>query len=273
MSTKTAHRIFTTWIFASLMAACGGSGPPAECPPNVHPAFCTARPGDGGGGGPVNDPAASAGLWEGSTSSGRQTFGAVLSDGTYWFFYTLIGDFSRIAGLAQGTATSAGGTLTSTNGLDFSLEGMGATTANILGTFVPQTSLSGTIRYPDESVSFTTSFTTLPSATLSQIAGNYRGEAAVVSAPTAESLSVTVNASGVIGGTTANGCNFAGTATPRTDVAAVFDITLTFSSRVCALGITTVRGIAIYDTNTGQLLSAAVNPGRTDGFLALVTKQ
>lgn len=117
VNTKAAHNIFTTCILASLLAACGGSGPPAECPPNVHPAFCAARPGDGSGG-PANDPAASAGLWQGSTSTGRQTFGALLGDGTYWFFYTLVANWAFIAGVGEGTATSAGGTLTFTNGRD-----------------------------------------------------------------------------------------------------------------------------------------------------------
>jgi hypothetical protein len=272
MNTKTARNIFATWIFASLMAACGGSGPSAECPPNVHPAFCAPRPGAGGGGGEVNDPTASAGLWQGSTSNGRQTFGALLSDGSYWIFYTLMGDSSRIAGVAEGTATSIGGTLTSTNGLDFSLEGMGVSTANIIATYVPRTSLSGTIGYPNQSVSFASSYVTVLPAALSQIAGSYRGEAAAASAPTTGSVSVTVSASGVIDGTSASGCNFTGAATPRTDVAA-FDLTVTFGGGACALGISTVRGIAIYDAITGQLLSAAVNTSRTDGFLALVTKQ
>ena len=271
MSTKTAHRIFIAWVFASLMAACGGSGPPAECPPNVHPAFCAASP-DGGGGG-SNDPAASAGLWEGSMSNGRQTFGALLSDGSYWFFYTLMNDFTLIGGVAEGTATSIGGRLASTNGLDFSLEGRGVTAADISGTFVPQTSLSGTIRYPDESVSFTSSYVTFPTATLAEIAGTYRGTSAIVSAPGIEAVSLTISAGGAISGTNGTGCNFTGAATPRTDVAGVFNITVTFGGRLCALGISTVRGIAIYDPTPGYLLTAAVNPGRTDSFLTSVLKQ
>lgn len=39
-----------------------------------------------------------------------------------------------------------------------------------------------------------------------------------------QGISVTISASGIIGGTSASGCNFTGSATPRTDVAAVFDL-------------------------------------------------
>lgn len=182
MNTKTAHKFFTACIFASWLVACGGGGPPAECPPNVHPAFCASAPGAGGGA--VNDPAASAGLWQGTTSNGRETFGALLSDGTYWFFYTLIGNPLFIAGVGEGTATSIGSTLTSTNGRDYNLEGRGVSSATLTATFVPQTSLSGTIRYPDETVSFTSSYRTFPPAALSQIAGSYRGTAAASASPT-----------------------------------------------------------------------------------------
>lgn len=254
------------------MVACGGSGPPAECPPNVHPAFCAGRP-DGGGGGGTSDPTASAGLWEGNMSNGRQTFGALLSDGSYWFFYTLMNDFTLIGGVAEGTATTIGGTVASTNGLDFSLEGTGVTSADITGNVRPQTSLSGTIRYPDRSVSFTSGYVTFPTATLAEVSGTYRGTSAIVSAPGTEAVSWTISAGGAISGTNGTGCNFTGSVTPRTDVAGVFNITVTFGGRLCALGISTVRGIAIYDPSPGHFLTAAVNPGRTDSFIASVVKQ
>jgi hypothetical protein len=271
VNTRTARSIFTTWIFASLLAACGGSGPPAECPPNVHPAFCALPPGSGGGG-EVNDPAASAGLWQGSTSNGRQAFAVLLSDGAYWFFYTVMGDPAFIAGVGEGTATSIGGTLTSTNGRDFNLEGQGVNPATLTATYVPQTSLSGTMRQPNQTMSFTTSYVTVPPAALSQITGSYRGDAAVIGASEAESINVTISSTGVIDGTSASGCNFTGAATARSDVA-VFNLTVTFGGGSCALGSSTVRGIAVYDAITGQLLSAAVNPGRTNALLALITKQ
>jgi hypothetical protein len=269
--TKAARTIFATWIFASLLVACGGGGPPAECPPNVHPAFCVARPGDGGGG-DVNNPAAAAGLWEGSTSNGRRTLGAVLSNGSYWFFYSAVADPTRLAGVGEGTATSIGSTLTSTNGRDFNLEGLGVNPASLTASYVPQTSLSGTIRYPNQTVSFDASYLTFPAAALSDIAGSYRGDAAVVGASQIESVSFSIGATGLIRGTTTSGCNFTGTATPRTDVA-VFDMTVAFSGGACALGVGTVRGIGIYNTDTRQLLGAGVTGDRTNALLALGTKQ
>jgi hypothetical protein len=239
---------------------------------------CVALFGCGGGGdggtgdsalSPSNDPAASAGLWKGSTSNGRQAYGVTLSDGTYWFIYTAVGNSSRIAGVGQGTATSIGGTLISVDGLDFNLEGLGVSAASITATYSPRVSLNGTVRYPSQSVSFTTSYVSVAPAALSQIAGSYRGTAAVVAAT--ESVNITISASGAISGTSASGCTFTGAATPRTD-AAVFDVTVTFAGGVCALGGSTVKGVAFYDTSAGQLLSAALNAGRTNGFLALATK-
>lgn len=257
-------------LVCAALFGCGG-GSPTVCTPVMHPVTCAAIPGEGGGdsGGAVNDPTASAGLWEGSTSNGRQVLGALLSDGTYWFVYTALGDPSLIAGLGQGNATSIGGTLSSTNGLDFNLEGSGVTAANITATYSPQVSLSGTIRYPNQSVSFTANYVDVPPATLSQIAGSYSGEAATSGGT--EAVNVTISAGGVISGTSAGGCSFTGAATPRTDVA-VFDVAVTFAGGVCVLGTSTVRGVAFYDTGTGQLISAALNAGRTNGFLALGTK-
>lgn len=269
-NTKAAHKIFATCILAaSLLAACGG-GAPAECPPNAHPAFCAARP---GGGGAVDDPAASAGLWEGSTSNGRETFGAVLSDGSYWFFYTALTSAFLIAGVNEGTAISAGGTLTSVNGRDYNLEGRGVDEMTLTANFVPQTSLNGAIRYTDETVSFTTSHVTYAAASLSQLAGSYRGEAAVAGASQTEPISVTISASGIVSGSAQSGCNFSGSAAARTDVAAVFDLTVTFRGGACALGASTVRGIVIYDTSSQTFLSAAVNAGRTNAFIAAGVKQ
>lgn len=270
MTTKTARAIFATWILAALLVACGGSGPPTECPPNVHPAFCAARPGNGGG--DVTDPAAAAGLWEGSTSNGRRTLGAVLSNGSYWFFYSAMGDPSRLAGMGEGTATNIGSTLISTNGRDFNLEGLGVNPASLTATYVPQTSISGTIRYPNETVSFDAAYLTFPAAALSQIAGSYRGDAAVVGASGIESVSFSIGATGLIRGTSASSCSFTGTATPRTDVA-VFDVTVTFGGGACALRGSTVRGIGIYNTDTRQILGGAVTADRTNALIALGTKQ
>ena len=274
MKNKTAHTILASALVASVLAACGGGDAPAVCPPNVHPVTCAPRPagGDDGAGAPVagNDPAQSAGLWQGTTTTGRQTYGILLSDGSYWFIYTAVRDTSLIAGVGQGTATSIDGTLTSTDGLDFNLEGMGVTPASVTATYSPRDSLNGTIRYPNQSVPFSTRYVTAPPAALSQIVGSYRGSAAVISA--VESVDFSIGAGGVINGTSASGCRFSGSAAPRTDVS-VFNVTVTFGGGSCGLGTGTVQGVAYYEASTNQLLSAAVNSGRTNGFLAVGTKQ
>lgn len=244
-------RLLAMTLVCAGMLACGGGGDGDD------PASAS------------NDPTASAGLWKGSTSNGRQAYGVLLSDGTYWVIYTATANPLRIAGAVEGTATSIGGNLSSSDALDFNLEGLGVTAATVTATYSPRNSLSGSIRYPNQTVAFTTKYVSVPAAALSQIAGSYRGTAAVVRA--AESVNVSISSSGAINGTSASGCRFAGTATPRTDIA-VFDVNVTFAGGVCALGTSTVRGVAFYDASTGQLFSAALNSGRTNGFLTVGTK-
>jgi hypothetical protein len=271
VNTKTALNILVTWAFASLLTACGGGGAPD--PGGGGGSSGTGTSNSTGGGQDIkDDPRAAAGLWQGSTSDGRQSFAVLLSDGRYWFFYTAVGTSSSISGVGEGIATSIGGTLTAPEGRDFNLEGNGVSPATLTATYMPQALLNGTIQYPNQTVSFTTSYVSVRPAALSQIAGSYGGAAAVVGASDAESVSLAISAGGAVAGTSARGCNFSGAATPRTDVA-VFDLTLTFSGGACALGTSTVRGIMFYDANTGNFLSAAVNAGRTDALLAVGTKQ
>ena len=274
MNDKTAYNILASALLASVLVGCGGGDAPAVCPPNVHPITCTARPATAGDdtAAPVagNDPTESAGLWQGSTTTGRETYGILLNDGNYWFIYTRVRDSSLIAGVTQGTATSIDGTLTSTDGLDFSLEGSGVTPATITATYAPRNSLSGTIRYPNQSVPFSSRYVTVPPAALSQIVGSYKGSAAAQGA--LESIDFTIGGAGEIRGTSASGCRFSGSAAPRTEVS-VFNLTLNFGGGNCVLGTGSVQGVAYFEMSSNQILSAAVNAGRTTGFLAVGTKQ
>jgi len=274
MDSKSACRFVAAVILATMLAACGGGDAPAVCPPNVHPITCTPRPGaDGDDATPpvaANDSAASAGLWQGTTSNNRTAYAVLLSSGTYWVIYTVAGDPTLIAGVTEGTATSIGGTFTSTDARDFNLEGLGVSSASVTGRYVPQESLSGTIRYPSQTIQFSATYVRAPAASLAQVAGTYDGVSATMNG--SEATTVTVNANGAFTGSTAGGCHFTGTAKPRTEVA-VFDVSVTFGGGACVGGTSTVTGIAFYDIATRKLFTAGVDATRSKVFLGLGVKQ
>ena len=83
------------------------------------------------------------GLWTGATPTGRTVGGLVLDDGSYWVFYTAIGNPNVLAGLVQGTGTSHSGSFGSSNTRDFNLEGAGIRAATMSGTYVPKKSFQG----------------------------------------------------------------------------------------------------------------------------------
>jgi hypothetical protein len=70
---------------------------------------CAALVGCGGGSSaPLPDePSASAGVWSGATTDGRQLLAFLLSDGSYWLIYGEQDDNDHTAGAATGTATFA----------------------------------------------------------------------------------------------------------------------------------------------------------------------
>ena len=225
--------------------------------------------GCGGGGSNGGDSGTSAeGLWNGTTSNGRAMSGLVLDDGTYWVLYSLMGNSAVIAGGVQGTGSSRNGTFTSSNGRDFNLEGLGVNDVDVSANYVMQESLSGSLRYrgTGEVVSFSASYDASYELTpsLELIAGTYSGSAATSGGT--EFATVTVSTSGAISGSSAGGCTYSGTGAPRAR-GNVYDVVVTFNGGLCALGTQTVRGAAYFDADLNQLVSAAVNTGRTDGFI------
>jgi hypothetical protein len=217
-----------------------------------------------------NEPASSAGLWQGSTSTNRTAFAALLSDGKYWVVYSTVGNPNFIAGVIEGTATSVAGKFTSGDALDFNIEGLGITSATISGTYVPKSTLSGAIRYSSQNTtSFSANYLSAPAADLSQIAGTYNGSSTAGGA--VEATTVVVDAGGRFTGSTAGGCNFTGSAAARTDVG-VFNASVTYGSGCLHSGVT-VTGISFYDAANRQLLTVGLNAARTIGAIGVGTKQ
>jgi hypothetical protein len=75
---------------------------------------------------------------------------------------------------------------------------------------------------------------------------------------------VTVTASGLFAGKTANGCEFRGTLAPSSGVTA-YDVSVTFGGAPCIDGNATVSGSAVLDES--QLLVALPKADHSDVFV------
>jgi hypothetical protein len=237
-------------------------------------AFAVSACGGGGGSTPTAPtPAGTAeGLWNGTTSSGRTVSGLVLDDGTYWVVYTSVGNSAVIAGLVQGNSESSNGTFSSSNGIDFNLEGLGVNSLTVSGNYTAKSTLSGTLTSASNTTitfnaTYNTDYDLTPS--LATIAGTYTGSAATLGG--VEFVTVTISGTGAISGRSASGCTFTGTASTRAK-GNVYNVSVTFGGGVCSNGTDTVTGVGYFDAKTKQIIAAALNSGRTNGFLAEATK-
>lgn len=207
---------------------------------------------------------AAEGEWDATTSGGDMIIGIVLDDGTFYFVYTT----SASVGMVQGTATYSNGQFNSSDAVDINFTGLGVHHGAFSGSYVPRASLNGVISEAAQTPNFTASYDPIyeQPANLSVVAGNYSGD--VATAGGAATATFTLSPSGAFSGT-ASGCSFAGTLVPRGNVN-VFNFAVTLQG---ACGAGTVVGIALYDAQSGQLLAIGPNAARTDGFLAIGTRQ
>jgi hypothetical protein len=209
------------------------------------------------------------GFWTGATPTGRTVRGLVLDDGSYWIFYTARGNPNVLAGLVQGIGASHSGSFGSSNTRDFNLEGAGIRAATVDGTYVPKHSFNGTIAYVNgETGRFTSAYDAdyelAPNMNL--VAGTYFGLRADT-----QRVSMTLDPTGTVSGSSSDGCPFAGTLSPRANGHA-FHVTMTFEGGTCSHGTETITGVAFYDTSTHQLYSVALNKARTDGLIFIGMK-
>jgi len=236
----------------ALLAACGGGG-------------------DGSGGGDSGSAGAAAGLWNGSTTTGRAVTGIVLGDGTYYVFYSEAGFPNTIAGAVQGSGSGGSSSFTSTNARDFNLEGLGVSSAGVTATATAKQSFNGNILYTGGTVTtfsstYNVAYETKP--TLAALAGTYTGSVAL-SAGTLAAV-VTVAANGTLS-STASGCTIGGSATPRSDGNA-YDVTISFGPAPCFFANQSFNGLAYLDAASKRLYAAAPNGTRSDGVLFVGTK-
>ena len=212
-------------------------------------------------------PATAEGLWAGSTNTGALLLGIVLDDATFYIVYVTPAQI----GLIQGNATYSNGQFTSSNAIDINFTGLGVTSSSISGSFVPQSSLNGMITLASQPATFSATYDPdyWEPASLAEAAGSYSGYAATSASTIFANF--TLGADGAFSGTSP-GCSFAGRITPRGSVN-VFDLSVTFQGGMCSFGTSTLTGIAFYDVGSNELLAMAPNAARTDGFVAIGTRQ
>jgi hypothetical protein len=225
--------------------------------------------GAGSGSAAVSPPAVGTaeGLWSGTTSTNRAISGLVLDDGNFWYIYSAVGNSAVIAGAVQGTGTSSNGHFTASNGVDFNLEGLGVNDFSFSGTYTQKSQIGGTLTYTGGTANslsgtYSTDYGLTPS--LSTVAGTYSGTAATAAG--VEAATVTISSAGAISGMSAGGCSFTGTASVRSK-GNVYNVAVMFGGGVCSNGTNTVNGVAYYDASSSSLVSAALNTGRSNGFL------
>lgn len=236
-------------ILALLMLTGCGSGNSDPTSPQATPTTISAE-----------------GIWMGTTGSGRTVAGVVLNDGTYWFLYSGVGT-APVAGVVHGTGSVQGDAFTSSNTRDLNLEGLGVLDATLAGTVVTRQHLSGTVNYVHGgSTTFSTTYNAeyegVP--TVDQVVGTYSGP--VTNTGGVDWVTVTLTAPGTLAGSSTGGCSVTGFFTPRSH-GNIYDVSITFAGVLCANGTSTVTGEAFLDAATHRLVSAALNPTRTNGFL------
>lgn len=221
---------------------------------------------------PVTPSAGSAeGLWSGATSTNRAVTVPVLEDGTYYLFYSAVGNQNQIGGVIQGTGSASTGTFNSTNTKDYAIGG-NVLDATISGTYGARQFLNGSVVYAGGgTLPFTSSYNPAYDTTpiMASLAGVYQVQAG--RAGGAQPATITVLADGTYTGTEQNGCQFTGRAAPRTR-GNIFDHSMAFGGAPCFFAGSTLTGIWYFDITTRRLYAAAPTSTRTDAAILFGTK-
>lgn len=242
---------------------------------------CSSGGGDGGNVAPTAAPPAAPlpviittaeGLWTGTTGDGRTISGLVLDDDTYWLWYSAVGQPSVLAGGFQGSGLSQNGAFTSSNGIDFNLEGigpLGLVDTTLAANYVIRKSFNGVITYPTTTqTSFTSTFNTDYDAapSVASLVGTY------IWSSTSGIFTITIDPSGSIAGTL-QACIYTGTLSPRT-AGNVYDVSITAGGRLCGGTGLLQTGVAWFDAATNRIFISTLNRG--NGIFSIIfvgTKQ
>jgi hypothetical protein len=212
------------------------------------------------GGGGDEAPVTPAGVYQGSSDTGRELTTVVLPDGNYYMLYSGATPGS-VGGGIQGAGTLADFTFASGAGAgrNYSLEGFGTQPATLSASVSPSFGLRGTV---DSGTAGTMSFD-LPStadsggtASLATLAGAYPGQ--VTFALGVRPAVFTVTEGGAVS-SSINACAIGGSVSPRTDINA-YDLTIVFGGAPCVFPNASFSGVAYYDAAAGRLSAFVRHP-------------
>jgi hypothetical protein len=220
----------------------------------------------GGGGGDSVTNADAQGFWTGPASTGYTVSATVLSTGEVWGVYS---SGSTIYGALYGT-TSVSGNSVRITGTDFNFLTNTTSSGNLSGTVAAKStmSLSGTgVTVP---LTYSASYDT--AATSAALVGNW----SFVGRSGSYSLVPGSFAVDSAGGFTLNqtNCVTVGSIVPRSGGKNIYNVTLAASGTSCAVGQSSMSGIAYLDTTVtpNKFLSLALTPSKSDGVIVIGTK-
>lgn len=219
-------------------------------------------------------PISAAGLYSGKlgASTGQASL-LILNDGSYWMWIgTDISGVSTYTALIQ--SDNGKSTTTTYNSTDGVTVGVTPFRNNSIlnGNYVPNISFKGSIS--DNGVPYTLDLTSLPVKTyqfneapnLSKISGNY----------SSTSNTFTINSSGIISGSNPDGCQYTGSASPKSTGENVYTLSLTYGGYPCGASFqgATLKGVFVLETTVAgtQLLGAIINNAKTSGRFIIATK-
>jgi len=218
------------------------------------------------------------GAWSGTTNLNESAFALLLDDGRFEFVYAKAGTSDDID-VVIGTASTDGGTLSSTDSTSYPIaqtaESTGfAVPASVSGTVVPGGNLDFTVATPVSTRSFTGSFLqgSDQGSSLADVAGSYGGYTGHVGGRRDATLAI--DATGNVRGSNDALCAFVGTVTPRPGVRA-FDWSIHANNNNCIFGRGPISGILYYDHATKRLHAFAPfsdSGGGADQYFFVGTK-
>lgn len=217
------------------------------------------------GGGSGNDAAAPvSGLYEGSGGSLRASEFLILEDGRLYLVYGLnSASATPMGGVIVGNGAASGNAFASSNVHDTDFQAQTLKTGTLTSTLAARVSADTSVMHSDGSGALyagTFVGTSTGNASLGTLAGTYGGELAAMAGRQVAAL--TIDASGVIAGTTTGGCTVAGLALPHGGLDA-YDITIGFQNGCPAAGSTLhghafLRGRVLYVVTASGDLNTVV---------------
>jgi hypothetical protein len=196
----------------------------------------------------------------------------VLEDDTVWALYgTQTATQFLVAGFIQGRGTSNSGSFTSSDVRDFGFVPPLAGTASATYNATAKT-VTGSVTAGGGSIGFTggpiagSLYNYATPASIATVLGTWS-----LTALTGENIALNVQSSGSFSATSALGCTFSGTITPRPSGKNLFNVDLTFGAAPCLLAGQAASGIAVaYPLASGQtqLIFAGTDSGRSAGTAA-----